>query len=1611
MRTVLHARARERPGQVLTGRGAHPVPFVVPEAGAVAARTRKGEIRAISRRPAWHDRPGRRRGYRRVVIFPARATGTGPVEAPGTEPEPTTPDVGDEALATGGASGVVLVEPPSPAELVEGAVATWRAALVEAAGGSTLVDVDLLGDAALDLSAAHPSGMAQLFAGRETRLSNLVREGAALSSARRRARAVGARAQVYAQRYGIAPTSLAIGVATWTESTGPASGQDDVAALATVTRATAAARPADDEPVAPRTVRAPVLLRPVTLRARGTGESDYELALEPSLEVNPVLARALRSRGALLDPAAVARGAFTPEGFDPRAALRRLASLGEAVLDDFELTDRVIVGSFVHPGQVLVDDLDNLAGSLERHEVVAALAGVEPARERLAVPLPAPVTGDRDPDQERGVGDLSPEQQHVLDVVATGAHVFVDAPAGADVTGTLAALVADAAASGRTVLYVPGHRRAATSLSERLTALGLGDLVLDVAPEAGWRSAAARRLLGAMTLEAPGVDSDHLHGLRTELVRHRERLRGYVDVLHQVREPWGASAYDALQQLARLTSARPTPRTTVRLEADEARALDAGRRAELAHDLQRFGELGGFDLRPSDTPWYGADLRTRADADVALRRLERLEQSLPALRARMEQVVADTGLVAPVSVEAWGEQLAMLDGVRGALDVFLPIVFERTAADLVAATATAEWRSARGVEMGYWVRRRLRKQAKDMLRPGRPVADLHAALLEVQAQREVWQAHCPSGGWPRLPDGLEEIEDAYRALRVDVDALDEVLATTPGGAGLSRLPLDELAERLERLRSDTDALERLPERTGLLHRLRAAGLAPLVDDLASRRVDPALAAAELDLAWWSTVFEQILVAEPAIAAFDGETLGRMSGAYADLDRAHVASLSGPVLAAVAAHTATAVRQYREQAEELFAVLVEERVTSLRDTFGRYAEVARRLRPVVMASPMLVPQVLPATRTVDLVVLDSAAHLPLEVALAAVARGRQVVVVGDARCASGTAVGSLAQVLPSVAVPAESSRRDPWLTAFLAGHGYEGVLRPTPLPEHRPLVRLDVVDGTGMPDRTSGTVESTAAEVAHVLELVLEHVLSRPHESLAVVTVTATHADAIREAVLSEVRTNPALAAFFDVGRAEPFVVTELANASGLRREAVILSLGLGRTPHRRVLHTFGAVSAPGGDALLLDALGSTRHRLSVVSCFGADDLDPERVRGDGPRLLRDLLAFAAARGADAPEAELVRLVVPAPPEGTEGSTEDDTPEGSAPGAPDAPPADDQDDEPDRLLLDLAERLWRVGFVVEVQHGLPGGIRIPMVVGHPDAPDQTLVAVLTDDDRYVAEPSVRVRDRLVADRLERLGWSVLRVWSAAAFLDPQAEVDRIRRAVHARVPAPAAPRSGPVVLGLPAAVDDDDAEPLPAPGDTAPAAPAAPADGTAAPHQPASVAVELATDPVRLSDVAATGLIQVVEAPSGSFAPVWPARGTGTTTPGGAHVAEDHAEPATPPAQPAAQTEVQPASAAAPVEAAHDDEVPAHVEEPPAVSRPVQLALAVPSRPRPDVRRGLPIGAYSDDQLDDLAAWICSDGEERSRDDLAAELRDQLGITRRSHRVDTAIRGAVERALR
>src|SRR5699024_11265527 len=131
-------------------------------------------------------------------------------------------------------------------------------------------------------------------------------------------------------------------------------------------------------------------------------------------------------------------------------------------------------------------------------------------------------------------------------------------------------------------------------------------------------------------------------------------------------------------------------------------------------------------------------------------------------------------------------------------------------------------------------------------------------------------------------------------------------------------------------------------------------------------------------------------------------------------------------------------------------------------------------------------------------------------------------------------------------------------------------------------------GVGMPAPDSEVVESVQVEVDRVVDLVIDHVLSRSEESLAVVALNARHADRVREAVAQTAQDSSALAELFGADAPEPFTVVSVEGAPGPRRATAILTLGYGKTPRRRVSHRFRAVPAPHGEALLVDARGARR---------------------------------------------------------------------------------------------------------------------------------------------------------------------------------------------------------------------------------------------------------------------------------------------------------------------------------------------------------------------------------------------------------------------------------------
>jgi len=1348
-----------------------------------------------------------------------------------------------------------------PTTLVGQARSAWRTRLDEAiADESRSLPT-------LSLTDAHPGGLAQLYTEHPVRLSLLIREPIALGRALDRARAIIARSEQRAATHGTGPIHLGIGTASWRHGS--------------------------------EAVTAPALLRPVRLVRR---DDDVLIALGRGALLAPELSEALRAAGADVDGSDILAQASAHHGFSSSQAMSALRQTC-AVLNHFELRDELVVGLFCHPAGPLAASLATDVEALEDSAVIRALAGDQEALRDLNAEPIATDPGDRDPWAEKGVGDLIPAQQDAVEAAADGRSVLIDIPTHGDDASIVAAILADAAATGRSVLHVSTSPSRSIAAYSRLADLGLADVVANIDGYSDARRSLAARVKEAMEDMSPVVDQESVDAMRARLRQVRSSLASYAEALHEPYGRFGVCAADALRALTDLTSGEDAPTTRVRLTEQTLYdiAVDQG---EGARALLRDALSSGCLATDASTPWSTAVLTSDEQASDVLLRVNRLATTLPELRVHIAAVAGEAGIKPAGTLAQWDRQLSMFDGIADVLDVFQPRVFERSAADMVIATAPKQWRKDHGISMGRSERTRLVKQAQDLVRPGVHVPDLHRALIRVQERRDAWCAVCGEDSWPILPSKIGEISALTDAVRDDLDAIAPVfVADEPDLVGTH---MQRLATLIERWSGDTAAAREVPARLAMRARLADHGLDALAQDLADRGVEESRIDSELDLAWWASLLRAMLAAQPALGGLDPAALEDLAREGRELDEAQVASLIPQAITGVRRIRTNALAARPSQYEELRELLNGCGAPSDLELLVSYPLV-RHLLPVLMTVPAMVPMLAPTGRTVDVVVLDGADGLPLAELAPIIARGHQLVVIDDVTSASEEgATRALAGVLPTLRVEPGPRRLNDQVALLLARYGYEHAGIPVPWTAANAPVSARWVDATGMPAPGAHAIESTSAEVRAVVDAVIEHAVESPERSLAVVALSERHAHRIREALSSVRAEEPGLASFFDPATPEPFVVASPDEAVGLTRESLILSVGFAKTPHGRVIHDFGVLSTEEGADALAEVLRVVRGDLTLVSSLHSEEIDRDRLHHEGACMLVDLLEIAEGHAGEGMDAWPVLA-----------------------------------GEPDRLLVDLADHLYSRGLEVVANVGIPGGMRVPLAIGHPDSPGRLLVAVLTDDEEYLSEPSQRVRDRARPRWLEAQGWRVYTALSMPLFIDPEKEASAIVDTVLDSLEAPLVHEEEPTVA-VPDRVSDDDADPDGAPADVAPesvdAAVDAESDGGQEPDKPRPPMLDDGLDEEsarrKKADEDTTGMLL-------------------------------------------------------------------------AITR-KERASEENRGPRPAIAKGLPLAAYSDDQLDEMVAWVRSDGVERSDVETAEELREALGITRRGFQSDAVLGNVVRR---
>ena len=666
--------------------------------------------------------------------------------------------------------------------------------------------------------------------------------------------------------------------------------------------------------------------------------------------------------------------------------------------------------------------------------------------------------------------------------------------------------------------------------------------------------------------------------------------------------------------------------------------------------------------------------------------------------------------------------------------------------------------------------------------------DAERELDDATAERETAVSDCER--WAQVDH--EPLARAASAIREPLRiAARHAAISKPGGMDLAVLEREFRA--LERDSDDAYAIASLHQARLKLQQL---GIVQFADAAKAAGWDADKAVRVFDHAWLNSVYRAVRRGREEVAGFDAEQHAAALAEFRESDVAHIAAAAQRIKHAWGERV-VATRDAFDNQQQL--VIREARKSrrhlAMRELFRRAPDVLTALKPCWAMSPLVVAQLLPASPPpFDVVIFDEASQIPPADAISSLLRGRQAVVAGDPKQLPPTAfftqsgdedderedadeellTDDVESILDAMSTLLSSPRanktlgwhyrsKDERLIAFANHHVYNG--RMTTFPG---ALADDCISHVEVPFSPRAVQQrgSNSAEVERVVQLVLEHARERPGESLGVIAFGSQHSNRIEETLLQARRDLPELDEFFSETAAEPFFVKNLERVQGDERDAIILSVGYGRGADGRMRYAFGPINQEGGYRRLNVAITRAKRRMTVVSAFSPNDLDPDRIRTEGPRLLRGYIAYAASRGADLGRVDL-----------------------------DKPPLND-------FEQDIKRRLEAEGINVEPQYGA-SGYRIDFAAFHPEQPGRPVLAIEADGAAYHSAPSARDRDRLRQEHLERLGWRFHRIWSTEYFRRPEQEIARAVAAWQSAVAAADAP------------------DPEPAPEPVEPAAQAAP----------------------------------------------------------------------------------------------------------------------------------------------------------------------------------------------
>jgi very-short-patch-repair endonuclease len=1243
------------------------------------------------------------------------------------------------------------------------AMAEWRSQLINIDGNNRLLYYRNLKVGTLDLSDADGAALEYFRRDQTVRLGRLFPGPERFAAALKNAKKIATNARIAEEEFGVPTAYLAIGMATWDDGRSALISEEDLdgeGANVAAKRARTPSRPS-----------APVLLQPVGFEALPGSRDGFELQLLGEVSINPVLLHVLSSIFDVeVDDAAVLEGA-SDDGMVFRALEKECSSI-----DAFAIEERSLIGTFSYMKQPMVDDLsEDQVDFMSGNDMVAAIAGVEEAKQAIrqrggdVSPMAPDFTA---PSAEFLVLDADASQSYAINRASAGQSIVVEGPPGTGKSQSIANLVADLVANGKTVLFVAQKRAAITAVLQRLERVDLEHLALDMFAGAGSRKVVISAIDAALDSmkEARSVTTD---ALNLRWTAARDQLVGHQAALVEERIPWQISISD-LMVMER--GAPEEGRSNLRLKVAALKEWSSITVDQMAGVSSELSAAGGFDRALEGRSGWGIDSFSNLDElDDADQKCETLvEKTLVNAVTAVEGLRSTSDGQSTFGTQPLNQLAALLHGTTSLLKethgAFDPTLAEAALTGAINHNGTKEWRTLRGVKMTWGERRAGKRTTDALLGKGLGKSKRQSLLLEVERLRAAWLQMGAPFAAHELSGEVVDANGYVRALEVDLDGLSE--KTT--GHEFSLMPFVDLASALDDMLKDPYRL-RLPQIATLRAQLVGNGLGEVLREMSAQGLSPELAASRIRYVYSMSLIEQIIAKDERLAGVTRQQLDRWTAEFMAADQEHLATNAARVRRLSAERMRDELRRVDGQYEVIKKQIKRKRgFASVRQLFIDAPEALKAIKPCWAMSPLMVSQMLPVANLFDVVVFDEASQVLPADAIPAIARSRQHVIAGDSKQlpptkdfqklisvnvtdgdADGdgddddetkefTYVAPLARDVESIldvatlALGSQRSQMLEWhyrskdekLITTNNRYVYQNRLTTFPGTDGIDRIYFEAVPSSKGIGKNN---KSPSGEVNRVVDLAIEHARSRPEESLGIIAFGSDHMKRIEAALDQRLQSEPDIQPFFQQSGAEPFFIKNIERVQGDEREAILLTVGYGKGDDGRLRYIWGPLLEVGGERRLNVATSRARSRMTLVTSFKPEDINPAASSAAGFQLMYRFIQFMASDGESF---------------------------GDSPG---------RDVKMNAFEVNIYEELQARGLQLEPQWGV-GGYHLDFAVKDPDVPGRFVMAIECDGAAHHSSSTARERDRLRQQQLERLGWKFHRIWSTDWFSDPGPQIE-------------------------------------------------------------------------------------------------------------------------------------------------------------------------------------------------------------------------------------------------